>query len=55
MKTCCFTCKKYSANKNTGVKRFKPNRLMVVSNYADCGKKKLRFIRTQEASRLRLH
>ena len=51
MKTYCGSCKKNTANKNFSA-RTKQNRLMLVSNCAICGKKKLRLIKNQEASRL---
>ena len=46
---------KNAANKNSSTRRTKQNRLMLASNCAVCGKKKLRFIKNQEASRLELH
>ena len=52
METCCVSCKKNNANKNSSVRRTKQNRFMLVSNFANCGKKKSKTIRNQEASRL---
>ena len=52
METHCVSCKKNTANKNSSVRRTKQNRLMLVSNCAVCGKKKLSFIKNQEASSL---
>ena len=51
----CVRCKKNTTNKISSVRRTRQNRLMLVSNCAICGKKKSRFIKNQEASRLELH
>ena len=48
MKTYCFSCKKYTANKNASNRKNKQNRLMFLSNCAVCGKKKPTFIKNQE-------
>ena len=55
METYCVSCKKNTANKRSGVRRTKQNRLILASNCAICGKKKSRFIKNQEVSRLELH
>ena len=55
METYCVSCKKNTANTNSGIRRTKQNRLILVSNCAVCGKKKSKFIQNQEASRLELH
>ena len=55
METYCISCKKNTANKNYSVRRTEQNRLILVSNCAVCGKKLTRFIKHQEASRLKLH
>ena len=34
------SCKKYTANKNSSVRKTKQNRLMLLSNCAICGKEK---------------
>ena len=48
-----ISCKKNTANKNSTVRiTKKKKRLMLVSVYSIFGKKKLRFIKNQEASRL---
>ena len=47
----CASCKKNTGKKNSIVRRTKQNQLMFVSN---CGKEKLRFIKSQEVSRLEL-
>ena len=52
METCSVSCKKDTANKNSSFRRTRHNRLMLVSNCAICGKKKSRFIKNQEVSRL---
>ena len=44
MERYCISCKKYSANKNSSVRKFKQNRLMLLSNGAICGEKKVTFI-----------
>ena len=43
MKTYCVSCKNYTANENSIVRKTKQNRLMLLSNYAVCGKKKINF------------
>ena len=48
METYSVSCKKYTANKNSSVKKTKQNRLMLWSNCAICGKKKSTFIKNQE-------
>ena len=48
----CVICKNYTENKNSSIKRTKQNRLMLLSNCVVCSKKKLRFIKNQETSRL---
>ena len=40
METYCVSCKKYTANGISGVKKTKQNRLMFLSNYAISGKEK---------------
>ena len=50
METCCISCKKNTANKNSCVRRTKQNRLMLVLNCALYGKKKLRFIKNYKMS-----
>ena len=39
METYCISCKKYTANENSNVRKTKQNRLMLSSNCAICGKK----------------
>ena len=48
METHYVSCKKYTANENSSVRKIKKNRLMLLSNCAICGKKKLTFIKNQE-------
>ena len=43
METYCVICKKNSESKKS-VKKTKQNRLMLLSNFAVCGKKKSTFI-----------
>ena len=40
METYCVSCKKYTANENSSVRKTKQNRLMLLSNCNICGKKK---------------
>ena len=44
------SCKKYTANENSSVKRTKRNRLMLLSNCAVFGKKKSTLIKNKELS-----
>ena len=48
METYCVSCKKYTSNKNSSVRKTKQNRLMVLSNCAICGKRKSTSIKNQE-------
>ena len=48
MKPYCVMCKKYTVNKNSSVKLTKQNRLLLLSNYAVCDKKKSTFIKNKE-------
>ena len=52
METSCFSCEKNIKNKNSSVRRTKQNRLMLVSNLANCSKKISRFIENKKASAL---
>ena len=40
METYCFSCKKYTANENSCVRKTKQKRIMMLSNCAVCGTKK---------------
>ena len=51
--TYCVNCKE-NCKQNSSVKRFRQNRLLF-ANCAICAKKKSRFIKNQEAHRLKLH
>ena len=44
-----LVCKKYTENTNAKIVRNKQNRLMIQSNCANCGNKKIRFIKEQQA------
>ena len=55
MEFCCVSCKKSTSNENSSVRKTKQYRLMLVSNCTVCGKKKMRVIMNQEASRLKIH
>ena len=48
MEMYCVSCKKYTANKNLSVQKTKQNRLMFLSNWPVCGKKKSTFIKNRE-------
>ena len=48
METYSVSCRKYNANENSSVKKSKQNRLMLLSNFAICGKKKLAFIKNKK-------
>ena len=54
METYRLSYKKNITNKNSSVRRTKQNRSMLISNYAARDKKNSRFIKNQEASRLKL-
>ena len=40
MESYCVSCKKYTANENSTVRKIKQNRLMILSNCSISGKKK---------------
>ena len=48
METYCVSFKKHTANENASVRKTKQNRLMFLSNFVVCGKKKLPFIKNKE-------
>ena len=48
MGTYCVSCKNYTENENSNVRKTKQNRLMLLSNCAVCGKKKPTFIKNKE-------
>ena len=50
METYFISCKKHTIKKNSSVRKTKQNRLMLLSNWAICGKKKSTFIKNQEIS-----
>ena len=45
----CLSCKKYTKNNNPKIVRNRQNRLMIQANCANCGNKKFRFIKEQQA------
>ena len=47
--TYCLTCRKYTKNNDPKIVRNRQNRLMIQSNCANCGSKKSRFIKEQQA------
>ena len=47
-----FVKKILQTNKNSNIRKTKQNKLILLSNCAICGEKKLKFIENQEASRL---
>ena len=50
MGTYCVSCKKYTTNENSSVRKTKHNRLMILSNCAVCGKRKSTFTKSQKVS-----
>ena len=50
METYYVSCKKYTANENSSVRKTEENRLMLLSKCAICGKRKSIFIKNQELS-----
>ena len=48
METYCVSCKKYTADKNSSVRKTKRNSLLLLANCAVCGKKKSTFIKNKE-------
>ena len=48
METYCVSSKKYTGNENSNVRKTKQNRLMLLSNFSICGKKKSTFIKNKE-------
>ena len=46
----CLLCKKFSKNNNPKIVRNRQNRLMIQSNCANCGNKKFRFIKEEQAT-----
>ena len=49
METCCVSCKKYTANRISSVRKTKQNSLMFFLNRAVCGKKKPTFIKNKNS------
>ena len=45
----CLVCRYYTKNNNPKIVRNRQNRLMIQSNCANCGNKKYRFIKEQQA------
>ena len=52
METYCVSCKKYNVNENSSVRIAKQNRLMLLSNCAICGKKRITFIKKTNSAML---
>ena len=52
MKSYCMKCGKDTENLNSKIFKTKNNKLIMQSKCADCGIKKSRFIKEQEAKRL---
>ena len=52
MKTYCVKCRKNTENLNSRIFKTKNNRLIIQSKCSDCGIKKSRFIKEQEAKGL---
>ena len=47
-KTYCDSCKKYTENESSNVRKNKQNRLMLLLNCAACGKNEPTFIKNKE-------
>ena len=47
--TYCLVCRDHTKNNNPKIVRNRQNRLMIQSNCANCGSKKSRFIKEQQA------
>ena len=47
--TYCLACRKYTKNNNLKIVRNRQNRLMIQSNCANCGSKKSKTIKEQQA------
>ena len=47
--TYCLVCRDYTKNNNPKIVRNRQNRLKIQSNCANCGSKKSRFIKEQQA------
>ena len=52
MKTYCVNCRKNTENFNSNIFKTKNGRLIMQSNCTDCGIKKSRFVKEQEAKGL---
>ena len=52
MKTYCMKCRKNIENLNSKIFKTKNNRLITQSKCSNCGIKKSRFVKKQEAKRL---
>ena len=52
MNTYCLKCKKNTENLNSKIFKTKNNRLIMQSKCSDCGIKKSRFVKEQEAKDL---
>ena len=50
MEIYCVSCKKYTPNENSSVRKTKQKKLMLLANCAVCGKKKSTFIKNKEIS-----
>ena len=48
MEIYCASCKRYTENKNSSVRKTKRYRLMLLLNCALCGKRKSTFIKNKE-------
>ena len=46
--TYCVSCKKNTSNENWSVRKTKQNSIMLLSNCAICGKKRLTLIKNRE-------
>ena len=53
METYCVSCKKYTPNENSSIRKTKQlYRLILLANCAVCGKKKSTFLKNQELNNI---
>ena len=55
MEKYCISCKKYTANENSSVRKTNQNRLIVLSRYAICGKENQIFKKIKNSTVLMIN
>ena len=50
VETYCVSCKKYTTNEDSSIRKTKQHRLTLLSNWAICSKTRWTFIKNQELS-----